>query len=156
MQTLSLLHLIPLIPSIFAYKPAYNHARQIPQPQIAPRTYNGGWALSLPGTTCPPDASVSCGTNDDTVNPTCCPSGQTCFGLTTPHCCPSSTSPSPLSFSFPFHFIPTWDFQTWMRGADAETNRHGLHIPHLQLPRLRKQHLEPLRPVRQRTRIFLL
>ena len=53
-------------------------------------TYQGGWPLAA--STCPADAPVSCDTNDGTVNPTCCPNGNTCFGLTAPYCCPSCES----------------------------------------------------------------
>ena len=49
---------------------AYKLARLVPQERS---TYEGGWALGLPGPTCPSDAPVACGTNDDTVNPACCP-----------------------------------------------------------------------------------
>lgn len=52
--------------------------------------YNGGWPLGLPGASCPADTPVACASSTTTVNPTCCPSGQTCFGLTSPHCCPTS------------------------------------------------------------------
>jgi hypothetical protein len=68
---------------------AERRARLVPQRRT---DYNGGWALAVPGSTCPADASVACSTNGGYVNPTCCPSGQTCFGYASPYCCPSSKS----------------------------------------------------------------
>lgn len=74
---------------------AYNHrlAELVPQfSHIEGRaTYEGGWALSLPGATCPANAPVACSTWAGAVNPTCCPDGQICKGINWPHCCPDST-----------------------------------------------------------------
>jgi hypothetical protein len=58
-------------------------------------TYNGGWALAIPGSSCPADAPVACSTAGGSVNPACCPNGQTCFGLENQHCCPTSSFPLP-------------------------------------------------------------
>jgi hypothetical protein len=51
-------------------------------------TYGGGWPLAA--ASCPAEASVACSTGGG-LNPTCCPSGQTCFGGDWQYCCPSST-----------------------------------------------------------------
>jgi hypothetical protein len=61
-------------------------------------TYNGGWPLGLSGPTCPSEAPVPCQDTAKAVNPTCCPTGQTCFGFLSPYCCPTGT----LSFYFLF------------------------------------------------------
>ena len=74
-------------------------------------TYNGGWALGIPGTSCPADAPVACAPNSGSVNPSCCPSGQTCFGSIDPHCCPGCMLNLPsclFQFSFsPLHILPS-------------------------------------------------
>jgi hypothetical protein len=75
-----------ILASLLALIQAYTPAPLVLQKRA---TYNGGWALAIPGTTCPADAPVACPTEGGNVNPTCCPNGQTCFGLESPHCCPS-------------------------------------------------------------------
>jgi hypothetical protein len=65
-------------------------------------TYNGGWPLGLSGPSCPAEAPVACQDPAKAINPTCCPTGQTCFGFSSPYCCPTGT----VTFLFPI-FFPT-------------------------------------------------
>ena len=86
---------------------AYVRAQRAVQVLDSRSTYQGGWPLALAGsasTTCPSEAPTFCGTASDGVNPSCCPSGQTC---TTKgweyYCCPTGMSPFP--FLLPLSFI---------------------------------------------------
>jgi hypothetical protein len=80
-------------------------ARSLAEPAtqyLAPRDspYQGGWPLGLSSSatdTCPAN-SVACSTT--TVNPTCCPAGNTCIwgvGVFQNYCCPTSTCLSHLA-----------------------------------------------------------
>ena len=81
--------------AFFASGNARRLAPRVEQQLTGRSTYLGGWPLAA--TTCPAEAPVMCDTNDGTVNPTCCPTGNTCFGLTAPYCCPTSEYISSLT-----------------------------------------------------------
>jgi len=97
---------IIFLSSLLAVTEAHIRARLVPQERAA---YEGGWALALPGASCPSDAPVACDTNDATVNPTCCPSGQTCFGLLDPHCCPTNADCQNVVENLPVCANSTWN-----------------------------------------------
>jgi hypothetical protein len=84
---------------------AYVRAQRGVQVLDTRNVYQGGWPLALAGsasTTCPSDASTMCGTDNGEVNPSCCPSGQTCTTRGWEYyCCPTSMS---LLLR---HFIPS-------------------------------------------------
>jgi len=84
--------LLLFISSLLAVTEGHTRAKLVLQERA---TYNGGWALGIPGSTCPSIAPVACDTGDSTVNPNCCPSGQTCLGLIDPYCCPTGALPPP-------------------------------------------------------------
>ncbi|KAH8760134.1 hypothetical protein F5882DRAFT_32141 [Hyaloscypha sp. PMI_1271] len=72
-------------------------------------SYNGGWALAIPGSSCPADAPVACPTAGGNVNPACCPNGQTCFGLKNQHCCPTNSECENVVTNFPACANSTWN-----------------------------------------------
>ncbi|KAE9365412.1 hypothetical protein N431DRAFT_488588 [Stipitochalara longipes BDJ] len=84
-------------------------ARTLAQPviqHIAARSqYLGGWPLALstsPGVTCPASASVACPTTE--INPTCCPTGNTCNWASsqfTNYCCPTADDCLEAVLNFP-------------------------------------------------------
>jgi hypothetical protein len=71
-------------------------------------TYNGGWPLGLSGPSCPAEAPAACQDPAKAINPTCCPTGQTCFGFSSPYCCPTGIIP----FLPNFHPNPETNFST--------------------------------------------
>ncbi|KUJ07607.1 uncharacterized protein LY89DRAFT_789672 [Mollisia scopiformis] len=92
---------------------AFRLAQPVPQPDISKRvTYNGGWALGLSGSSCPSDAPVACSTQSGSVNPMCCPSGQTCSGDIRPYCCPTSVDCSNVVENVPVCANSTWNMYT--------------------------------------------
>ncbi|KAF8857806.1 hypothetical protein BDZ45DRAFT_422310 [Acephala macrosclerotiorum] len=111
MSSLPLLSLLFLSPSIFATTQALERAPLIRKGDdvLKRASYNGGWALGLPGSTCPSDAPVACDTGSGSINPTCCPSGQTCSGNIHPYCCPSSVDCVNVVQNVPVCANSTWD-----------------------------------------------
>jgi len=92
---------------------AYVRAQRAVQVLDSRSTYQGGWPLALAGsasTTCPSEASTLCGTATDGVNPSCCPSGQTC---TTKgweyYCCPTDADCNTAVTNFPRCADMTWN-----------------------------------------------
>lgn len=109
---------------------------------LSPRAiYQGGWPLALAGsasTTCPSDTPVLC--DSKSVNPSCCPSGQTCiFGSSVDanYCCPTSTylHPSPLN-----------PHTTTLTPGPRRRLQHRCR----QLPPVRKHHLDHVQTVLRR------
>lgn len=72
---------------------ALERARLAPQSLVSRANYEGSWALGIPGSECPSDTPVTC-SQSSIATLECCPSGNTCFGLSSSYCCPSSTGPS--------------------------------------------------------------
>ncbi|TVY84017.1 hypothetical protein LSUE1_G002959, partial [Lachnellula suecica] len=103
--TVTLFFFFRKIEANFRATPAVQH--------LSPRAeYQGGWPLALTGTasgSCPADASVSCSRN--TINPSCCPSDQTCiFGYSQDanYCCPTSADCNTAVLNFPRCANTTW------------------------------------------------
>ncbi|KAH9220676.1 hypothetical protein DL95DRAFT_519958 [Leptodontidium sp. 2 PMI_412] len=69
--------------------------------------YEGSWALAVPGSACPEDASVSC-TDSSISTMGCCPAGDTCFGSGGYYCCPSKDDCRTTVDNFPTCFNSTW------------------------------------------------
>ncbi|CZR67573.1 uncharacterized protein PAC_17472 [Phialocephala subalpina] len=111
-STIPPLSVLPLLflPSLFSTAQALQRAPRVQQLDVSRRaTYNGGWALGLPGSTCPSDAPVACDTGSGSINPTCCPSGQTCSGSIRPYCCPSSADCVNVVQNVPVCANSSWD-----------------------------------------------
>lgn len=84
---------------------------------VSPRApYLGGWPLALSGSgsdSCPSDALVACGYTQ--INPTCCPSGQTCIWSPSQfasYCCPTGKNTTIFSFtSYSVCQLPSFPLQ---------------------------------------------
>jgi hypothetical protein len=85
-----------LLSTLLVSSQAYSGSLAAPRDFQKRATYNGGWPLGLSGPTCPAEAPVACQDPAKAINPTCCPTGQTCFGFSSPYCCPTGTFLAPF------------------------------------------------------------
>jgi len=92
---------------------AFSRAEPAVQRFNSRSVYQGGWPLALVGSgspSCPAEASVSCSSTD--VNPSCCPSGQTCIWGPSEfanYCCPTSADCNTAVLNFPACANTTWN-----------------------------------------------
>ncbi|RFU29253.1 hypothetical protein B7463_g7097, partial [Scytalidium lignicola] len=92
---------------------AYHIAQPFRQRLDSRSIYSGGWPLALPGigSTCPPETPVACTAGNSFDNPTCCPSGQSCFtmaGEDIPYCCPTDKDCNTAVINFPVCANTSW------------------------------------------------
>jgi len=98
-----------LLSTLLVSSQAYSGSLAAPRDFQKRSTYNGGWPLGLPGPTCPAEAPVACQDPAKAINPTCCPTGQTCFGFSSPYCCPTDTDCGNVVNNVPVCANSTWN-----------------------------------------------
>ncbi|PVH77551.1 hypothetical protein DL98DRAFT_591149 [Cadophora sp. DSE1049] len=109
MHPSQLLRTVALLPFLSVLAQAYNLAPLAPQALQNRATYQGGWALGIPGADCPAIAPVACPTRSGSVNPTCCPEGQLCDGTIYPYCCPTGSDCFSTVQNLPVCANQTWN-----------------------------------------------
>ncbi|KAG4437938.1 hypothetical protein IFR05_006562 [Cadophora sp. M221] len=106
-----------LVPFLSTFTQAYNLAPLARQSLQNRATYQGGWALGVPGADCPAIAPVACSTLSGNVNPTCCPEGQLCDGSIYPYCCPTGSDCFSTVQNLPVCANQTWNMYS-LSGGD--------------------------------------